>query len=1009
MKAFIVFLVILIPACMLGQELDSATVIGKVDSLFKLSEEFIKKKAFEDALASTEMAEKLIVENLGKKNLAYANCQDVFGKVWWRSKNNERAEEYYSRALAIKKGVMGEESAEYASSVANLAFWYYKYLGNYDKAEPLVKKSADIRARVLGKSDPNYATSIFLLAVINRRLNRFEESEKLFQEVLRIWEKTIGFDDPSYIGGLLNLGILYYRMGSYEKAESIYLHALSITERTAGKENINYANNLEMLALLYKQMGNYDKAESLYIEAVDILIRIRGEGNSDLGISLNNLGQFYLRIGDNEKAEYYYLESKAITERVFGKDHTEYGTVLNNLGSLYLRNGNFPKAEAHFREVQAIWEKKYGKEHYLYALSQNNLGFVYEKLRDYKMAESLFLKSLNIRKRVLDKLHPSLGQSLDHLANLYWKIGDNEKAADFFEEEIDLYQSRVLQAVNHLSERELDKYIKGDLFRTASLFSFAQTLHKNDFGISRTCFDNNLFYKGFLLNASSQIKNLALSDSSSLETLNSLKSYERRLATEYSKPLNKQRNVTLLEEKANVLEKELALSIAGYGEIIRQVSWKEVQQMLGPNEAVVEFVHYDLFRPESTDSIMYAALVLRSEDEGPILISLFEEKQLQKLLEQKGKTRKNFINSLYSHSEKQKDGNNLYELIWKPLEKYLKNIHTIYNSPSGLFHRINLSAIYTPQGNTIQDQYKIVNLTSTRNLVIQPPISVYQPAPSLVVGGISFDIDTTVLASNKSKPTEFQDLDAEILLSYSGRSERYGTWRPLKGTDQEADSIAQLLQNHGEKVVKLKGSEANEPSIKKAGSQKTSPRILHIATHGYFFPDPTPQPPEGGDHSTSPLSSQEREPGGEVPFKISDHPMIRSGLILAGGNYAWQNGKAPKGTEDGILTAYEISQLNLRNTELAVLSACETGLGDIKGNEGVYGLQRAFKIAGVQHLIMSLWRVPDEQSKELMIRFYQNWLEEEMELTDAFRAAQQWMKGRYPEEPHYWAGFVLVQ
>jgi len=192
-----------------------------------------------------------------------------------------------------------------------------------------------------------------------------------------------------------------------------------------------------------------------------------------------------------------------------------------------------------------------------------------------------------------------------------------------------------------------------------------------------------------------------------------------------------------------------------------------------------------------------------------------------------------------------------------------------------------------------------------------------------------------------------------------------------------------------------KGHEATEESFKNIGTNNSaSPRILHIATHGYFFNDPKLN---SGSLSNS-----------ETVFKISDHPMLRSGLILAGGNLAWQGKQTLEGREDGILTAYEISQMNLSNTELVVLSACETGLGDIQGNEGVYGLQRAFKIAGAKYLIMSLWQVPDKQTSLLMTTFYKKWLEDKMTIPDAFHAAQKQLRDG-GLEPYYWAGFVLVE
>jgi len=190
---------------------------------------------------------------------------------------------------------------------------------------------------------------------------------------------------------------------------------------------------------------------------------------------------------------------------------------------------------------------------------------------------------------------------------------------------------------------------------------------------------------------------------------------------------------------------------------------------------------------------------------------------------------------------------------------------------------------------------------------------------------------------------------------------------------------------------------ATEAAIKKLLNQSNSPSIVHLSTHGFFYPNIKKEQ----DNMLS--LSQEKN-----VFKYSEDPMIRAGLLLAGANETWGKDIAPSSSEDGILTAKEISNLNLRNTELVVLSACETGLGEINGSEGVYGLQRAFKMAGAKNLLMSLWKVPDEATQELMTAFYTNWLSEKMTLHDAFQTAQQTMRAKYAD-PYMWAGFILIE
>jgi CHAT domain-containing protein len=213
----------------------------------------------------------------------------------------------------------------------------------------------------------------------------------------------------------------------------------------------------------------------------------------------------------------------------------------------------------------------------------------------------------------------------------------------------------------------------------------------------------------------------------------------------------------------------------------------------------------------------------------------------------------------------------------------------------------------------------------------------------------------------------------------------------LPGSAEEVSTIQQLFHEYklaGNSFMELYASEENLKAL-----SGNSPQILHIATHGFFLPEPNKAKNDKVLNQTN-------------AYTLADDPLLRTGLILAGGNYAW-SGKTPvEGVEDGIATAYEISQLNLSNTELVVLSACETALGDVKGSEGVFGLQRAFKMAGVKKMLVSLWKIPDKETAELMTSFYTYWMKGKT-INDAFTQAQADMRKKY--SPFYWAAFVLVE
>ena len=329
-------------------------------------------------------------------------------------------------------------------------------------------------------------------------------------------------------------------------------------------------------------------------------------------------------------------------------------------------------------------------------------------------------------------------------------------------------------------------------------------------------------------------------------------------------------------------------------------------------------------------------------------------------------------------------------------------------------HRINLNAIPLNESETLADHFNLIGLNSTRQLILSGETKPYDQT-AVLFGGIQFDRDSSELSNEQT----FASRSATALnLQLADATMRGENWSYLPGTDREVKAIDGIMRTSGIKTELLSAHEATEEAFELIGKEKPAPRILHIATHGYFFPDRSNFDKSGEVHDSATKedahgqvgskTASRKESTQEPVFKWSDHPMLRSGLILAGGNSSWQ-GTAPRdGREDGILTAYEISQMDLSNTELVVLSACETGLGEIHRNEGVFGLQRAFKIAGVKYMIMSLWQVPDKQTSLLMTTFYKKYLENKMSIPDAFHAAQKELRD-LGLDPYQWAGFILIE
>ncbi|MBK7344852.1 MAG: CHAT domain-containing protein [Saprospiraceae bacterium] len=916
------------------------------------------------SLGNFEKAEPLILESLsirekvfGKEHLEYFMGLFPLLELYKGLGNLGKAEQACLQMLEICEKTVGKESVYFASCLIELGNVYSK-MELYDKAEPLFYQSIGIQDRLIEKNNSLYNWSKNNLALMLWKMGQFEKAEVIYLELISQHVISNSQTHPAYISYVSNLAILYDEMGLHEKAQLLLLESKSIYEKSLNTESPDYARALMNLAISYSRMANYVKAEQLFIQSKTIVEVVSGKEHPIYESILNNLAIVYVYTKNYSKAQELYLEAISIVEKKEGRNSTLYAQLLNNLANVNRDSGNFEGLEALYQESLDIYKHLRLNDHPNYANCLKNMADWYLISNRLSKAEPLYLESKSIIRRMVDTTHYYYSNIISELATLYFRLGQLEKAENYFHELSDLNRIQLEKSSRYLSELELSSYM--DLFKLQQNRILSFTQNTGNSNSIQLCYNNSLFYKGFLLHESNRIKRLALSDSTATEKFYMLKSCCRRLASEYSKLIVDRDSIMIidLEEKANALEKDLIRTVTGFDRANRQVRWQDVQSALKPGEIAIEMVHYNYYQKLQTDSTFYAALVILPGREMPLFISLFEENELKHLLDTEQERKSDYVNNLYARVDRgmiqqgivQKS---LYDLIWARIEAAgLEGIKTVYYSPSGVLHRLNLGAIAVDDETILSDRYNLVALNSTRQLVI-PAAVITLANDALLVGGVNFEVDTTY--------TTFEEpplLTSRSAGAWTTSGTRGGNWPYLKWTEKEVERITSTLTTEGFKAAQLTGSEAAEEAIKAIGRDATSPRILHIATHGFFFTDPEVKMGKQGLGETEPV------------FKNSDNPMIRSGLILAGGNYTWQYGHAfnPE-KEDGILTAYEISQMNLSNTELVVLSACETGLGDIQGNEGVYGLQRAFKIAGAKYLIMSLWQVPDRETMEFMTAF----------------------------------------
>jgi hypothetical protein len=452
----------------------------------------------------------------------------------------------------------------------------------------------------------------------------------------------------------------------------------------------------------------------------------------------------------------------------------------------------------------------------------------------------------------------------------------------------------------------------------------------------------------------------------------------------------------------------------------RPQRWQEVRNELEPADAAIEFVTY---RDAASGAVWYGALVLRRHFNAPQFTPLCTRDELNTLLH-KGNLDDELF-QLYLYSPPDGEGAaTLYNLLWEPILPHLKGAKRVFYAPAGDLHRLNIAAIQPHElAPPLQELWEFVRINSTRSLIgpysrstnkknalpevtlpcwnkmkVDPAMTArffgsievdyYDPGlaatrkDAALFGNIYYDMDSIAIRNGLSIP---RNIVAPAKNQRGRKSSQMDEWELLFGATEEILAIKKELRQHAYEARIYEGHAASEEAFKRLGDgTAASPRIIHVATHGFFLAD-------SARHG-------------------SDNPMHRAGLILAGANHAWKNKRPMNGMEDGILTAFEISLLHLQNTELVVLSACETGLGFIENNEGVFGLQRAFKQAGVKNLIVSLWSVPDNATQMLMTRFYQNCLEKDMPIREALFAAQRWMREQKNyQNPYFWAGFVVLE
>ena len=886
--------------------------------------------------------------------------------------------------------------------------------GRYGEAIP--KAEADLAATEtrLGPEAPEVAGKLNMLALLYYSGGDYSRAEPLLQRALAIREKAQGRDHLETATVLNNLGLLYDALGDYARAAPLYRRALAIREKALGEEHPDVAASLNNLAGLYYALGDYVQAVPLYRRAVAIWEKTLGDDHPDLAASLGNLAGLYHSLGQRDRAEPLYERALAIREKALGTEHPDVAASLNNLALLYQETGRHEQAEALYRRALAILEKSLGPNHPYVAAGLENLAALSAGRGDFRSAEILYLRALNIYEQSLGVTHPDVAAGLNNLAGLYAGHGDYHKAQEMFKRAQDIDAGLIDQVLGFTSEEKKIDFLATRQSSLEAFLSLTTQYLGGDIRAEQDALNAWLGRKGIILEAQRRFQEALIGSDNpeALKTFHKLSQVRANLSRltfagpGEDGPEAFQGKQAILEEDKRELEARLSRLSQTYAmqRTMARADCAQVAGALPARSVLIELARVNMFdfktgnRDDPWRPAHYLAFVLPvGWPEGLDLVDLGEARIIDLAVAGFKKSVTNLNDP--AGTTGLKAARELYDLVFAPLKKQVGAARELYVSPDGNLNLVPFEIFQGPEGRFLIEDFQVNYLSAGRDVVGfgQKNRSAGQ-GKVLLVGDPDFGLSGT------DKQAALSRLGL-IGTSGSGNNHRALEMRdfiftPLPGTREEVMAIRELLGP--DRVDLYTGTEALEEVLK----QHETPRLLHLATHGFFLTD--------GQFRQ--LAENRRGGAGSRDLTLTGagssqgiNPLLRSGLALAGANRSLSG----SGSSDGIFTAEKVLGLRLRGTELVVLSACQTGLGEVMAGEGVYGLRRAFTQAGARGLVMSMWSVPDRETKELMVDFYRNLESGGLNRAQALRksalAQMDRVKERYGSaNPFFWGAFVYL-
>lgn len=891
---------------------------------------------------------------------------------------------------------------------------YLSYLGKYEEALDFEKESNRLCKDTINvlESDYNLCEYYSALGQIDEAFNIMEKAIKLCQNI------NVSFEERAVCENLM--ANLYATAGDFNKALEYGLHALSLREKlyTTHRDLALSYNNV---ARYYSSLGLLDEALYYQDKTMSQYIALGESISPEMAACLNNYSEYYEQLGDYHKAIELQERSLSILNTLFGTSHPDYAISLNNLAKLYADLKNYPKAISLNEDVLAIRKRLFGSLHPDVATTYSNLSSCYLLSKDYKHAIEYEVAALNIYRDLLGTSNADYAVSLSQLGNIYKDENELDSAIMSFKNAQNIFYQLFGKRSNQYidcSKELADLYVKSSEFDKAQIsldevYSLLQEQVLTTFyGMSsyeRTQFWNknkkwfyitlptlclklnNSYAYCLLYNSTLMTKSILLAadveidkivESSNEESLINVWAELKKLKAQVSylftkNNSNSKSEIDSLYFMISTKEHEILKHIDKLSDFSRnfKVSWKDIEERLSPNCIAIEFV----LIPSDNGDENYYALTVHKDVKEPHLVKLCPSSTLKSL---------NYNAILSTDS--------LAKLIWGKIKQDLKDIDTVYFAPTGMLYNIPIEYLAYDSTRLMSDAFYMRRLSSTREILMSKALPDYRTVA--LYGGLFYDSSEDLLMEqNKSDGVAFSQ-NYQATRSYNIQ-QRSGV-DFLYGSLEEIDTISNNIPQNINQLIYTK-DRGTEESFKHLPLKNTN--LIHLDTHGFYW--------------RNSISSN----GGVVPQTPNmtsigmgeDRILSRTGLLMSGANIVLKGGSLPNNMDDGILTSREISKLDFHSVDLVVLAACETGLGDLE-SDGVIGLQRAFKKAGVKSLLVSLWKVDNNATILMVSQFYKNLFNGETKsnsLKEAIKYVRNYKDGEGNflfDTPYYWAGFVLV-